>query len=125
MATPSLACRTGPLCRGGEPGGGVVRDIGTDPGLQSGGVRLLHALLGKIQIPRDTHRRGEHPGPVAAVRADDRLLDGRDVCHPVVCSSRLTKPLWTGRTSTPPPSWTTGLRRAIARAASRSGASIT
>jgi len=43
-----------------------------DPGSHGRGVCLLYAFLGEVQVPRDAHRGGEHPGPLAAVRVGDR-----------------------------------------------------
>jgi hypothetical protein len=60
-ALPAYRVDRAALCRSGEPSGRVVRDAGAHAGLHGCGVGLLHALLGKIQIPRDAHRRGEYP----------------------------------------------------------------
>jgi hypothetical protein len=73
-----------PLGGGGEPGGWIARDAGADPGRQVGGVRLLHALLGKMQIPREAHRRGHHQSPLATMRIGDHRLNGCGVCHAVI-----------------------------------------
>ena len=58
-------------------------------------VRVLHRLLGGVEVARDAHRRGEHEGPLAPVRVGDGLLDGAQL------ASTTSKPS-SGRTSTPP-----------------------
>ena len=46
------------------------------PAGQRARVRVLHALLGEIEIARDPHRRGEDEAPLATVRVGDRRRDG-------------------------------------------------
>ena len=49
------------------------------PGRQGPGVRVLHALLGQVEVARDAHRRGEDEAPLATVRVGDRGRDGVDL----------------------------------------------
>jgi hypothetical protein len=72
-----------------------VRDTVARPRPQRLHVRVLHRLLGRVQVARHAHRRGEHEGPLAAVRVGDRVLDGAQL------SSTTWKSI-SGRTSTPP-----------------------
>src|SRR5262249_60855922 len=57
---------------GGEPGPWVARQPLPGPGGQRGGVGVLDALLGQVEVARDARRRGEHEGPLATVRVRDR-----------------------------------------------------
>jgi hypothetical protein len=61
---------------GGEPGAGAVGHPVALPGAQGLDVGVLHHLLGRFEVAGDAHRRGEHVGPLAAVRIGDGLLDG-------------------------------------------------
>src|SRR5262249_39762476 len=51
---------------------GTARDALPRPGVQRGDVRLLHALLGQVEITSHPHRRGEHKCPLPTVRLGDR-----------------------------------------------------
>ena len=68
------------------------------PRRQRAGVRVLHALLGQVEVARDAHRRGEHEGPLATVRVGDGAADRRP---PDGRRSAQSKTM-IGRTSTPP-----------------------
>ena len=60
--------------RGGrEPGCGVARHPLPGPRGERGGVGVLHAFLGQVEVPGDARRRGEHEGPLATVRIGDRF----------------------------------------------------
>ena len=75
------------------------------PLLDRGRERLVHRLLGPVEIAEQPDQRGEHPaGFVAVDRLDDFIQ--------TVGS--------TARTSTTPPCGKVGIRSAIARASSRS-----
>ena len=101
----------------GQPRPRFLRDAAGAPGGQGAGIGVLDALLRQIDVPRHAHRRGEHEGPLAAVRVGDRGLD-RGV--PGMTASGQSK-VRIGRTSTPPDGIGTCL--ANASASSRSAAS--
>ena len=79
-------------------------------------VRILHTLLGHVDVTGDPYRRGENEGPLALIGERDRglNLDGR-----VLVAQSKTR---MGRTSTPPNG--AGTCPAIAMASSRSAASM-
>ena len=101
-----------------EPGAGIGGHAARSPRRQRPRVRVLHALLGEVEVARDAHRRGEHEGPLATVRVGDRSGNGRVRGHARLRQSNTR----TGRTSTPPNRAGTCL--ATAMASSRSAASI-
>ena len=89
------------------------------PGPQRGDVRVLHALLGQVEVARDARRRGEHERPLATVRVGDR----RATCGGAAASVPSGENPMSGRTSTPPSM--IGVMPARASAWSRSRASST
>jgi hypothetical protein len=99
--------------RGGEPGSWPRGNTVTLPGVQRRYVRLLDALLGQVEVPGNAHRRGEHEGPLVAMRVRHGAFDGGGPAHPK-----------SGLTSTPPRR-VAGESWAISSAWSRSRASIT
>ena len=50
------------------------------PGSERPGVRVLHALLGEVEVARDAHRRGEDEAPLAPVRVSDGGGDVGPAC---------------------------------------------
>ena len=78
-----------PPRRRGEPGAGIDGDPAPRPRRQRLGVRLLHALLGKVDVARDAHRRGEHEGPLATVRVGD---GGADLLARAGCGRHRIRP---------------------------------
>ena len=60
---------------------GPVGDAVARPGPQRALVGVLHRLLGEVEVARDAHRRGEHGGPLAAVRVGDRGGGGSGRLH--------------------------------------------
>src|SRR5206468_1036588 len=91
-----------------EPHARVVGNALARPVLECGDERVLHALLGEIEVPEAPHeRRGEPAGLLTEDRGHRIARDVRVQCTTI------------GRTSTSPP----GQLLAIAIAASRSGTS--
>lgn len=62
---------------GRQPGTGPVRYPAARPVDEGGGIRVLDALLGQVEVARDAYRRGEHGGPLATVRVLDGAADRR------------------------------------------------
>ncbi len=113
-----------PPCGRGQPGPWTCWHARTAPARERGREGVLRALFGDVQVTRHAHRRGEHEGPLAAVRISD---GGRDPgCvhdgHAARSRGQLSNVMM-GRTSTPPKRAGTVL--ATASAESRSGASMT
>jgi hypothetical protein len=101
--------------RGGQPGRRVGRDPGGRPLAQRGRARLLHGLLGLLEVAEEPGH-GRHRAP--PVRAEDRVQLGRGPGGRRVAQLRPPTSI-TGRTSTDPVV-AAGIRRAQRSASSRS-----
>jgi len=102
-----------------EPRAGILGNALLAPGRQCSSKRVLHALLGDVEVVGDSNRRCHHERPLVSVSVRDGSGDGRAmfVVADVQSITRI------GRTSTPPK--LAGTSWAMARAASRSSASMT
>lgn len=110
--------------RGGQPRPGAVGNSIHRPTGGRGGERLLHGVLGQLEIPEPAGQGRDDPGPLLPPRAFDGLGDlAQPVEAPVAASiSADSVPGMTGRTSTVPVR-TLGTFAAQSSAASRSGTS--
>lgn len=130
LGAPDRVERAAPGRRG-QPAGPILRDAFAGPGPQRLDAGLLDAVLGEVQVAGERDRRREHRAPVVTVRGGDGRSDvigdvrAQGVGHAGTLPCTPASPTVIGRTSTPPPWWMIGLRRATAIAASRSGTSIT
>ena len=87
---------------GDDPGGGIPRGALAGPAFECGRERVLHRVLGELEVAEDANQDRDGPAPLLA---EDRLDGGH-------CST-------SGRISTEPFS-ATGMRDAISIASSRS-----
>ena len=102
---------------GRQPRSGLNRNPTLGPSRQGPCERVLHALLGHVDVAGDANGRREHEGPLATVGRSDRGLDIDGTRNAIQPTSLI------GRTSTPPKC--AGIWLAMAIAASRSPASMT
>ncbi len=99
--------------RGDEPGARVLRHAVAGPLLDGRRERLLHRLLGAVEVPEQADQRREH---AARFLAPDRL----DACTGGIRAGSGQMRGSTGRTSIVPPTRSVGMRSAIASASSTS-----
>ena len=102
----------------GDPGARVVGDAVVGPALERDHERLLHRLLGEVEVAEDPDQARDRPSRLVPEQAVDDLIGGPLMASPVGGPRIRTRTSITGRTSTEPSR--NGIFLAHSRASSRS-----